>query len=311
MWATLATAATTLLAAHSSAAFTPPDCIRAVPAHTQNGDMVVGTKKPGLWLASATGSIKRQLTTQKGDYEAHFSPDGRKIVFQRFKKTGHWAIFTYDLRSGRTRQVYVTKQRSELAQAPVWSPDRRWIAFVRETDKGDQWRFDIALVRPNGKGLHNVHRVSSLTNIPTLAWSRNGACFAYQWGDFGSGALAIQNHDFTAGVNLIPFDVVFPDGAKIFVPESVAFSADGSLLYVMYPVSVNGKNAGDRIYAIRMDQPALPILIAKHSGNPVESPDGRWITYTSDDRWTHIRKTSHRSGGRRLLRGIVWDWAGK
>jgi len=312
MWAALGTAATTLLAAHSSATFTPPDCIRAVPANTQNGDMVVGIKKPGLWLASTSGAIKRQLTTNKGDIEATFSPDGRRIAFQRYKwNTGHAAIFTHDLRTGRTRQVYVTKHHQETADAPVWSADGRWIAFIRETDHGESYRFDIALVRPNGRGLHNVHKVSSLTNIPTLAWSRNGACVAYQWGDFDYGAVAIQNADFTAGVNLLPFRVQFPDGSRIFVPESVAFSADGRLLYVVFPVSVNGKDAGDRIYAITLDQPSIPVVVAKHAGYPVESPDGRWLAYASADRWTHLRKTSRTSGGRRLLRGVVWDWAAK
>jgi len=313
MWAALGTAATTLLAAHSSATFTPPDCIRAVPAHTQNGDMVVGMKKPGLWLAAANGAIKRRLTSTKDDIEAAFSPDGRRIAFQRYKRnTGHWAIFTYDLRTGRTRQVYVTKHRQELAEAPVWSADGRWIAFVRETDHGESYRFDIALVHPNGKGLHNVHKVSSLTNIPTLAWSRNGACVAYQWGDFDFGAVAIQNVTFTEGVNLVPFDVDFPDGGRVFVPESVAFSADGRLLYVMFPVSVNGKDVGDRIYAITLDQPSPPIQIAKKAGFPLESPDGQWLAYVSSrDGWTHLRKTSRKSGGRRLLRGVVWDWAAK
>ena len=312
MWATLATAATTLLTGQS-AAFTPPDCMRPVPHGVRNGDIVVGTKKPGLWLASANGAIKRQLTGTKGDREATFSPDGRKIVFQRFKpKAGHDAIFTLDLRNGRTRQIFVTKHREETAEAPVWSPDGRWIAFVRETDKGDDYRFDIALVRPNGKGLHNVHKVSSLTNIPTLAWSRNGACVAYQWGDFDYGAVAIQNATFSEGVNLVPFRVDFPDGANVFVPESVAFSADGRLLYVMFPVSVNGKDAGDRIYAITLDQPSPPIQIAKNAGFPLESPDGRWLAYASSrDGWTHIRKTSRTSGGRRFLRGVIWDWAAK
>ena len=158
MWATLATAATTLLTGQS-AAFTPPDCMRPVPHGVRNGDIVVGTKKPGLWLASANGAIKRQLTGTKGDREATFSPDGRKIVFQRFKpKAGHAAIFTLDLRNGRTRQIFVTKHREETAEAPVWSPDGRWIAFVRETDKGDDYRSTSRWSAPTARGFTTCTR---------------------------------------------------------------------------------------------------------------------------------------------------------
>jgi Tol biopolymer transport system component len=310
MWAVIATAATTVLAAHSSAAFEPPDCVRAVPHHTQNGDMVIATKKPGLWLAAANGAIKRRLTNNKSDSHASFSPDAHKVVFQRYIKSGHYAIFTYDLRTGRTRRLFAAKRHDELVDQPLWSPDGRWIAFMHETIKGDDYRTDVALVHPNGKALHDVHRVSHLTNIPTLAWSRNGACIAYQWGSFDQGALAIQNADFTEGVNLIPFGATFPDGAEIFIPEDVAFSADGKLLYVTFPVTVSKKDS-DRIYAIRMDTPAEPILVAKNAVHAIESPDGRWLAYATGDRWTHIRQASRRSGGRRFLHGFIWDWAPK
>jgi hypothetical protein len=166
------------------------------------------------------------------------------------------------------------------------------------------------MIRPDGRRAHPVHRVSNLTSIPTLAQSRNGRCFAYQWGDFDQGALAIRNPDFREGVNLIPFNVVMPDGAEIFVPESVAFGADGRRLYVTYPISVNRKSAGDRVYSIAMDSPAPPEAVVDQAGNPVPSPDGRSLAYVSfDDGWTHIRKLKGPPRDRRVLKGTVWDWA--
>jgi dipeptidyl aminopeptidase/acylaminoacyl peptidase len=308
MWTALATAAATLLTAQS-AAFVPPDCGRAVKAHTRNGDLVVKPDhKRGLWLASANGHLKRQLTSDKTDIQAKFSPDGRRIAFARVKK-GRWSVMTLDLKSGHVRRVF-PGGADEITDGPTWSPDGRWIAFLHSQDESQDFRTDITLVRPNGKGAHAVHRVSELTQFPTLAWSRNGRCVAYQWGDFDRGALAIQNHDFTAGVNLVPFRVTFPDGAEIFVPELVNFSADGKRLYVMYPVTVNGKS-GDRIYAIPLDKPDPPILVAKDAGFPLESPDGRRLVYAGHDRWARIRKTSRTSGGRRFFHGLVMDWAVK
>jgi hypothetical protein len=149
------------------------------------------------------------------------------------------------------------------------------------------------------------HAPHSLRPVPRPGAER------HQWGNFDEGALAIRNADnFSEGVNLIPFNVVMPDGAGIFVPESAAFGADGRRLYVTFPVDVNGKSAGDRIYAIAMDKPTPPEAVVDHAGYPRPSPDGRSLAYLSlDDRWTHVRKLSGSPRDRRLLKGIVWDWA--
>jgi hypothetical protein len=311
MWTPLVSAAAMLMGAHSSA-FSPPDCVRAVPARTHNGQMVVTVRhKPGLWLAGPSGKVGRQLTRGR-DGEASFSPNGRKIVFQRFTRRGRAAILTRDVSAGRTRTIF-TAGIGDLAQAPVWSPDG-WIAFLNETTSGtgddERSRTDVVLVRPDGTRARAVHRVSNLTNLPTLAVSPNGRCFAYQWGSFDEGALAIQNRDFSKGVNLIPFRVVMPDGAQIFVPESVAFGADGRRLYVTYPVSVHGKSAGDRVYSVAMNEPAPPETVVDQAGYPLPSPDGRSLAYFSlHDGWTHIRKLKGSPRDRRVLKGIVWDWA--
>jgi len=303
-----------MLAGVHSSAFSPPDCVRAVPADTHNGQMLVTAgRKPGLWLALPSGRIKRQLTRGR-DGHASFSPNARKIVFQRFTRRHRYAIVTRDLSNGRTRTIFTAASGDNSAELPRWSRDGRWIAFLSETSSGTgadyRYRTDVVMIRPDGTGAHPVHRVSSLTNIPTLAQSPNGRCFAYQWGSFERGALAIQNTGFSAGVNLIPFNAVMPDGAEIFVPESVAFSADGRRLYVTYPVSVNGKSAGDRLYAIAMDKPTPPEAVVDQGAYALPSPDGRSLAYLSlDDGWTHIRKLKGPPRDRRLLKGIVWDWA--
>jgi dipeptidyl aminopeptidase/acylaminoacyl peptidase len=309
MWTPLVAAAI-MVSWGPGSAFLPPDCVRAVPAGTHNGQMVVTVgRKTGLWLASARGDVRRRLT-RGHDGEASFSPNGRKIVFTRVTRRGRWAIVTRDLSSDRTRAIF-TSASGDTAEAPLWSPDGRWIAFLHQVDKGSTFPTHIVLMRPNGKRRHEVWKVSNLTNIPTLAWSRNGRCMAYQWGDFGSGAFAIRNaDDFNEGVNLVPHGVTMPDGAEIFVPESAAFSADGRRLYVTYPISINGKDAGDRTYAIAMDQPAPPEAVVNHAGYPLPSPDGRSLAYVSlDDGWTHVRKLSGSPRDRRVLKGVAWDWA--
>jgi hypothetical protein len=311
MWTPLVTAAVMLAGAQGSA-FSPPDCVRAVPAGTHNGPLVVSPRgKSGLWLASESGRLKRQLT-RGHDSEASFSPSGRKMVFHRITRRGRDKIVTLDLSSGRTRTIFTPAAREEnFAQVPLWSPDGRWIAFLSEQSSGtgddERSRTDVVMVRPDGTGAHAVHRVSNLTTIPTLAQSANGRCFAYQWGSFSTGFLAVGN--LREGVNLIPFGAVLPDGVGLFVPLSVAFGADGRQLFVSFPVSANGKRLGDRIFSLPMEKQAFAFAVVDHAGYPVPSPDGRSLTYYSfDDHWMHIRKLSGAPRDRRLLKGVVWDW---
>ncbi len=271
MWATLATAATTLLAAHSSAAVHAAGVhpCRAGP-HAGTATCVVGTKKPGLWLASANGDDKAA---------AH---DGTRATARpRSRRTGarssssdssprpatRRSSRTTCARSGPARSTSA-KHHEETADAPVWSADGRWIAFMREDRQGrNDYRFDIALVRPNGKGLHNVHKVSSLTNIPTLAWSRNGACVSVSVGRLRLRGGRDPERHLHRGRQPRPVPCRLSRRRRdVFVPESVAFSADGRLLYVMFPVSVNGKDAATGSTRSRWTaEPADP-QIAKNAG---------------------------------------------
>ena len=79
--------------------------------------VVTARHKRGLWLASASGRIERQLTRER-DGDASFSPNGRKIVFQRLTRGHRYAIVTRDRRSGRTRTIF-TAAGAHLAQVPL------------------------------------------------------------------------------------------------------------------------------------------------------------------------------------------------
>jgi dipeptidyl aminopeptidase/acylaminoacyl peptidase len=242
--------AAALLAGAQAQAFQPPDCVRAVPAHTENGRMVVRYQsKPGLWLASPRGKILRRVT-RKSDWWAKFSPDGRKLAFTRDRR-GKSAIVTLDIASGRTRELFVTKPSTdrhiESVKAPLWSADGKTIAFMHHTLDGDESWIDVEMMRTDGSERHAVHRVSQhAAPVPTLAWSPNGRCIAYEWGGFSGGAVAVAVPDFTELFNLVPFPTTMPDGVKVFAPFGAEFGADGRRLYVTYIES--NQDSDERIY---------------------------------------------------------------
>jgi len=296
----------TLVPAQPGIAFEPSDCVKQIPAGTRNGPMVIGGKK-GLFLVSPAGKALRRLTSGD-DGEASFSPDGRRVAFQRNSRWGP-TIGVVDVASGRTRVVYAPKPGAGGGIAPVWSADGKWVVFIRRAPADKNEMDQIVLVHPDGMGRHAVYAVSVRSSIPTLAVSDNGRCVVYQWGEFGAGALAIRPFDFSDGFNLIPFGATMPDGAEVFVPETAVFSPSGSLLYVAFPVTAGGDER-QYIYSLAMGKfEGSPIkLVVTDGGYPVPSPDGRLLAYTSPTRRGRIRSTSGPPRDRRFSSGIVWDW---
>ena len=191
MWTPLVTAAA-LLAGAQAQAFTPPDSVLAIPRGTENGQMVVRAGN-GLRLASPRGKLERRLT-RASDWWAKFSPDGRKLVFTRNRRDHRAAIVTLNIATGRTRQLFVAKT-GENAEEPVWSADGKSIAFMHSTGDDEHYRIDVETMRSDGSERHPRSTRSAIWRppSPTLAWSHNGRCLAYEWGDFSQGAVALAD----------------------------------------------------------------------------------------------------------------------
>jgi Tol biopolymer transport system component/DNA-binding winged helix-turn-helix (wHTH) protein len=76
--------------------------------------------------------------------------------------------------------------------SPAWSPDGRWIAFMRTTTDG----CSIRLVTPNGRGEHEVGGCDR-RNPPTFDWTpdSNGLIFGSMSGEHGSLGLRVLDLD--------------------------------------------------------------------------------------------------------------------
>jgi Tol biopolymer transport system component len=74
------------------------------------------------------------------------------LVFERVdSKRERHAVFTVRLDGSGLRRL--TPWRLDASQ-PDWSPNGRWIAF--RTQEQSETRGNIALVHPNGAGLHRI-----------------------------------------------------------------------------------------------------------------------------------------------------------
>ena len=94
-------------------------------------------------LASATGGAIRHLTRCDGTELLSFdwTPDGRGMVFGSMAgRYAHRGIRVLDIASGQWTAVDYPVAADSFDYAPRFSPDGRWIVFVRNPQIGDLWR---------------------------------------------------------------------------------------------------------------------------------------------------------------------------
>ena len=95
--------------------------------------------RTGLWLLDLDSERVRQLTQLSDpdgfERDAAWSPDGRRIAFVRAvppsgNRRGRFAIFLYELATGKTDELLVSGVASPFLSAPVWIKSGMQIAFV-------------------------------------------------------------------------------------------------------------------------------------------------------------------------------------
>jgi Tol biopolymer transport system component/CubicO group peptidase (beta-lactamase class C family) len=130
-----------------------------------------------VFVMKADGSGQRRLTRDpSGESHPAWSPDGRKIVFERHGGSGaggsSWAWYdVYVVNAdGSGRPTDLTKEArprpNRASRAlPAWSPDGRMIAFLSSSDGN----YDVYVMNADGSGQTNVTR--SRANESRFAWS--------------------------------------------------------------------------------------------------------------------------------------------
>jgi Tol biopolymer transport system component len=141
----LGLAAAALLALPPPAAPTPPG---------RNG-IAFAVYGSGIAVVRPDGRGLRKLTKGRRDHFPAWSPDGRRLAFQR-------AGDIYVIHADGSGLVRLTQGRAADGQ-PAWSPDGRLIAFIRG---GDLW-----LMQPDGSRPRALY-VAGRANGPS--WSPDG-----------------------------------------------------------------------------------------------------------------------------------------
>jgi TolB protein len=145
------------------------------PAWSPDGTQIAFTRASGLvvddlienvgiYVMNADGSRVRQITQKTRpslgeDSDPQWSPDGRKIVFQRFNvrtatPQDGVALWTINLVNGREHRV--TPWDLRAGDTPDWSPDGRRILFHSNVGGPPTVSANLYTIRPDGTGLRQL-----------------------------------------------------------------------------------------------------------------------------------------------------------
>ena len=232
-----------------------------------------------IWVKNPVEKLQRPLVTSKdfadGETESFsrpfFSPDGKRIVYHRNKKTGIADIWISSVSGGSPVRLYA-ENKSQFT--PSWSPDGNWIAYLQLD--GNKWTLRKA-------------RVGS-SEAPELL--KDDVIYLQpQWSP-DSEWLTVLNKD---GVSLISADGKISREISETPWLTGGWSQDGKMLYSirqsetrrLLVVETNAETGEERLIA---DVGVSPILLtdAVFAGFTL-SPDGKSfatsILKSSSDLW--------------------------
>lgn len=191
-----------------------------------------------------------------------WSFDGRGLVFgSRGTPTGGAGLRLLDLASGEWRLLDYGATSSDVDFAPRYSPDGRWIVFVRNTPVGDLFRI------PSTGG--RAQRLSRLhADIRGWDWMPDGRSIVLsRWS--GSASRLLQ-FDLDSGLvrDMGIQDAIEPSiAAKV---PALAFNEARSY-FGIHRMALGGRHEMDRMFP-SSGRDRLPVV----------APDGRQMVFTSD-----------------------------
>jgi TolB protein len=237
------------------------DSLFEQPNVWQENNSSIYTVRPG-------GKGQIRLTRPGGtmsDTSPSYSPNGRRIVFERFDGTGCSQIFS--MRSDGSGRTRLTDQTNDCGCnfAPAWGPGGR-IAFASTRDGNAE----VYVMNADGTNQTNLSNNPGVDQNP--AFSPDGTEIAFETrresDDFE--VYKMDASDGSDQTNLT--DTPGVDSAPSFSPggDRIAFESNRESTRDVYVMGSDGSNP-ERLTADGGQQPAF-------------SPDGKRITYSSNNR---------------------------
>ena len=233
-------------------------------------DLEANRNATNLWMAPVAGGDAIQLTRTSKDSSPHWSPDGKTIAFLS-ARSGDSQVYLLSMEGGEAHQLTKLSTGADLVK---WSPDGKTIVFTSgvypdcKDDECNKKRND-----EKEKNKVKAHVAEHLLYRHWTHWNEGTRAHLF--------VIAVDGNeearDLTPGANYdVPPDQRGDESDINFSPDSkeICFTAVTDKVEAtstngdLFTVTVTGGSEPKRITT----QPGF-------DGNPVYSPDGKYIAY--------------------------------
>ena len=115
----------------------------------------------GVMKRNIDGTLPTQVTDNTTDQALSVSPDSRRIAFMSHSRDEDWEIYAMNADGSRVTRLTRNPGTDGL---PTWSPDGKWIAFVREKyPESNDWA--LMVIRPDGTGEKKIADIGMLNGM--------------------------------------------------------------------------------------------------------------------------------------------------
>jgi dipeptidyl aminopeptidase/acylaminoacyl peptidase len=245
-------------------------------------DMDANRNATNLWMAPVAGGDAIQLTRTGKDSSPKWSPDGKTIAFLS-ARGGDSQVYVLSMEGGEAHPLTKLSTGADIVK---WSPDGKTILFTSSVfpeckDDACNKKRD----EENEKNPVKAHVAENLLYRHWTHWNEGKRSHLFVMAADGSG----EAKDLTAGANYdVPPDQRGEDSDINFSPDSkeICFTA---VTDKAEATSTNGD-----LFTVPMSggEPKRITTQTGFDGNPVYSPDGKYIAYHAQlaagyeaDRW--------------------------
>jgi len=245
-------------------------------------DMNANRNASNVWIVSTSGGTPMQLTQSGHDSAPEWSPDAKTLAFLSSRE-GNSQVYLLSMDGGEAHAVTHLSTGADLVK---WSPDGKTIAFTSSVypdckdDPCNKKRDE-----EKDKNKVKAHVYEQLLYRHWTHWFEGKRSHVFVTAADGSG----EPRDLTAGAN---YDVP-PDERG--GPSDINFSPDSKEICftsVTDKMEAISTNADLFLVPVTGGEPKRITANPAFDGNPVYSPDGRFIAYHAQltpgyesDRW--------------------------